>query len=73
MARSGCSGTVEDPLADGPIDVLAVDGRYLGSYPAGAMALPAALGPGGLVVFMSRGTSWDVETVVVRRLATQAN
>ena len=59
----------EDPLADGPIDVLTADGRYLGSYPAGATALPTAFGPGGLAVYVERN-ELGVQTVSVRRLAT---
>ena len=58
----------EDPLADGPIDVLTADGRYLGSYRAGVTGLPTAFGPGGLVVFIERD-ELDVKTVVVKRLA----
>lgn len=58
----------EEPLGDGPIDVVAADGRYLGSHPAGATAIPDAFGPGGLVAFIERN-ELNVETVVVRRLA----
>ena len=57
----------EEPLSDGPIDVLTPDGRYLGSYPAGATALPDAFGPGGLAAFVE-SDELDVETVVVRRV-----
>ena len=57
----------EEPLSDGPIDVITADGRYLGSYPAGATAIPDAFGPAGLVAFIERN-ELDVETVVVRRL-----
>lgn len=58
----------EEPLSDGPIDVITADGRYLGSYRAGAMAIPDAFGPDGLVAFVERN-ELDVQTVVVRRLA----
>ena len=57
----------EDPLSDGPIDVLTSDGRYLGSYPAGATVIPDAFGPGGLVAFVEKD-EMDVETVVVKRV-----
>ena len=57
----------EDPLADGPIDVLTADGRYLGSYPAGATALPTAFGPGGLVAYVDTN-ELGVETVEVKRV-----
>ena len=50
-----------------PIDVLTADGRYLGSYPAGAAVIPDAFGPGGLVAFVEKD-EMDVETVVVKRV-----
>ncbi len=50
----------------GPIDVLTPDGRYMGTYPAGAVALPDALGPEGLAAFIEKD-EMDVETVVVKR------
>jgi len=72
--RTGWDGEIwvqrhgDEPSDDrGPIDVLTMDGRYLGSYPAGAVAMPDAFGPGGLVAFIERN-ELDVETVVVRRL-----
>lgn len=52
---------------DGPIDVLTMDGRYVGTYPAGSIALPDAFGPDGLAAFIEQD-EMDVETVVVRRL-----
>ena len=60
----------EKPLSEGPIDVITAEGRYLGSYPTGAMVIPDAFGPGGLVAFIERN-ELDVETVVVRRLAAR--
>lgn len=57
----------EEPTGEGPIDVISSDGRYLGSYPAGSMKMPAAFGPGGLVAFIEED-ELGVETVVVRRL-----
>ena len=57
----------EDPVSDGPIDVIAADGRYLGSFPTGTMEIPAAFGPGGLVAFIETD-ELDVETVVVKRM-----
>ncbi|MYG81961.1 MAG: hypothetical protein F4187_09475 [Gemmatimonadetes bacterium] len=57
----------EGPLDDdGPIDVLTVDGRYLGSYRAGAK-MPAAFGPDGLMAFIEED-EMGVQTVVVRRV-----
>ena len=57
----------EGPLDNGPIDVLTPDGRYLGSYPAGTTALPAAFGPDGLVAFVEV-SELGVHTVVVKRM-----
>lgn len=72
--RTGWDGEIwvrrhgEEPGDDaGPIDVLTMDGRYLGTYPAGAVALPAAFGPDGLVAFIERD-EMDVRSVVVKRL-----
>ena len=59
----------EGPYDDGPIDVLVTDGRYLGSYRAGATPLPAAFGPDGLVA-MIETNELGVQTVVVKRLVT---
>ncbi len=58
----------EEPGDDsGPIDVLTMDGRYVGTYPAGAIALPDAFGPDGLTAFIEQD-EMDVKTVVVKRL-----
>ena len=56
----------DEPGSDGPIDVLTMDGRYLGSYPSGTI-MPAAFGPGGLVAFME-ADELGLQTVVVRRV-----
>jgi len=73
--RTGWDGEIwvqrhgDEPNDDGgPIDVLTMDGRYLGSYPPGLVAMPDAFGPDGLVAFIERN-ELDVQTVVVRRLA----
>ncbi len=72
--RTGWDGEIwvrrhgEEPGDDaGPIDVLTMDGRYIGTYPAGEAALPAAFGPDGLVAFIERD-EMDVRYVVVKRL-----
>ncbi|MDE2662030.1 MAG: 6-bladed beta-propeller [Gemmatimonadota bacterium] len=57
----------DEPVSDGPIDILAADGRYLGSYRTGATPLPDAFGPEGLAAFIERD-ELDVQTVVVKRL-----
>lgn len=57
--------------APAAIDVIDVDGRYVGTFPAGATAMPVAFGPGGLAAFVELD-ELDVPTVVVRRLPTEA-
>ena len=57
----------EGPRDDGPIDVLDADGRYLGSYRAGATRIPDAFGPDGLGAYVERN-ELGVQTVVVRRI-----
>ena len=52
---------------DGPIDLITADGRYLGSFTAGATGLPSAFGPDGLVAFVETD-DLDVSYVVVKRL-----
>ena len=52
---------------DGPIDVLSADGRYIGSYPAGVVAMPDAFGPDGIVAFVEED-ELGVKVVVVKRL-----
>ncbi len=58
----------EEPASDGPIDVLTPDGRYIGTYAAGATEMPDAFGPDGLAAFIERD-EFDVASVVVRRLS----
>ena len=57
----------EEPVSDGPIDVLSPAGRYLGSYRTGTTEMPDAFGPDGLVAFIERN-EMDVQTVVVKRM-----
>ncbi len=57
---------------EGPIDVLTMDGEYLGSYPAGATPMPAAFGPDGLAAFVEED-ELGVRTVVVKRLPEGLN
>ena len=56
-----------EPWSYGPIDVVTPDGRYLGSYPAGATALPAAFGPDGLAAFIETD-ELGVQNVIVKRI-----
>ena len=60
----------EDPLGDGPIDVLTADGRYLHSLPVAATAIPDAFGPDGLVAFIETN-ELDVQTVTVKRIVSE--
>ncbi|WP_419164943.1 6-bladed beta-propeller [Candidatus Palauibacter sp.] len=62
----------DEPVSDGPVDILAADGRYLGSYRTGATKLPDAFGPEGLAAFIERD-ELDVQTVVVKRLPRTVN
>jgi len=71
--RTGWNGEIwvqrhgEEPIDDfGPIDRLTMDGRYLGSYRTGAIDMPAAFGPDGLIAFIETD-ELDVREVVVRR------
>ena len=57
----------DGPSDDGPIDVLAQEGRYVGSFPAGTTALPTAFGPDGLVAIVERN-ELGVQTVTVKRV-----
>lgn len=65
-----CRG--EEPDSDGPIDVLEMAGRYLGSYRTGATGIPDAFGPDGLVAFTEED-ELGVETVVVKRVPLEVN
>ena len=59
-----------EPTGDGPIDVLAPAGRYLGSYREGTVEVPDAFGPDGLVAFIE-ANELDLQTVAVKRLVTE--
>ena len=62
----------EELDSDGPVDVLDMAGRYVGSYRAGATEIPEAFGPDGLVAFIEED-ELGVETVVVKRLPLEVN
>ena len=58
----------EQPASDtGPVDVLDSEGRYVGSYRAGATVIPSAFGPNGLAAFLELD-EYGVAMVVVKRL-----
>ena len=75
--RTGWDGTIwvlrrgDDPAGDGPIDLLNPLGRYIGTWPAGVIEMPDALGPDGLAAFIELD-EFDVSRVVVRRLPKAA-
>lgn len=62
----------EEPDSDGPIDVLDMAGRYVGSYRTGATGIPDAFGPDGLVAFIEED-ELEVKTVVVKRVPLEVN
>lgn len=73
ILRTSPEGTIwvrlsgSEPGSNGPIDLIAADGRYLGSFASNATGLPSAFGPDGLVAFVQTD-DLDVQTVVVSRL-----
>ncbi len=62
----------EERSSDGPVDVLDMEGRYVGSYRAGTTEIPDAFGPDGLAAFIERD-ELGVQTVVVKRLPPEVN
>lgn len=62
----------ELPGEDGPIDVLTADGRYVGTFSAGDVAMPNAFGPAGLVAFEEED-EFEAPVVVVRRLPAEVS
>jgi hypothetical protein len=56
-----------DPSAGGPIDLVTMGGRYLGTIPADGLRMPSAFGPDGLVAWIERD-ELDVVRVRVGRL-----
>ncbi|MDE2805158.1 MAG: hypothetical protein OXN18_08450 [Gemmatimonadota bacterium] len=58
-----------EPGTSGPgaIDVLAPDGNYVGTFPAGRLEMPDAFGPDGLAAFVDTD-EFDVPVITVRRL-----
>ena len=51
----------------GPIDVFGANREYVGTFAEGDLEMPAAFGPGGLVVYWEFD-ELDVPTIVVRRI-----
>lgn len=52
----------------GAIDVVTPDGRYVGTFPEGSLAMPDAFGPDGLAAFVETD-EFDVPVITVRRLS----
>ena len=71
--RTGWEGTIwvrrrgEEGAGGDPMDLITVDGRYLGTFSPGSIALPEAFGPDGLAAFVETD-DFDVPYVVVKRL-----
>lgn len=57
----------ENPMLPGPIDILDVDGCYIGTVVEPSLGLPDAFGPDGRVVFLTTG-EFDVPVARVYRL-----
>ena len=62
--------TGENGQGPGPIDILTVAGRYLGTLPADGLRTPLAFGPGGLAAFVELD-DYEVQTVRVVRLSLE--
>lgn len=62
--------TGENGQGVGPIDIMTVDGRYIGTLPAEGLRTPWAFGPGGLAAFVE-SDEYDVQTVRVVRLSLE--
>ncbi len=56
-----------DEYPSGPVDVLSVDGEYIGTFATGEMPMPLAFGPDGLVA-TAEYDGLSVPTLVVSRL-----
>lgn len=55
-----------DPFAPGPIDLVAADGRYVGTITGEKM--PSAFSPGGLAAYIENDPDTDIPRVIVKRL-----
>lgn len=62
--------TGENGQGPGPIDIMTVDGRYVGTLPGDGLRTPLAFGPGGLAAFVELD-DYDVQTVRVVRLSLE--
>lgn len=64
IARTGADG-----LGDGPIDIVATDGGYVGTLETSALPIPDAFGPGGLMAYVETD-ELGVQSVRVIRLVS---
>lgn len=64
IARTGADG-----LEDGPVDIVTIDGGYVGTLEPGALPLPDAFGPDGLMAYIE-GDDLGVQSVRVIRLVS---
>ncbi len=60
----------EDGADEGPVDIFAADGAYLGTLPPGAIELPDAFGPGGLMAYIELDEEYETPKVRVVRLVS---
>ena len=56
-----------EEAAAGWIDVLSLEGEYVGTLSLGQTPMPDAFGPGGLVAFVETD-EFDVQTIILKRL-----
>ncbi len=56
-----------EPGEEPPIDILTIDGDYVGTLPGGAIEVPSAFGPNGLAAWIERD-EFDAQRVVVGRI-----
>ena len=66
-AASSLSGQGSGEEESRPIDVVTLDGRYVGTFPGPKAVMPRAFGPGGLVAYVELD-QFDVPVVIVKRL-----
>ena len=64
IARTGSGGA-----GDGPIDIIAPGGGYIGTLPPDALRIPDAFGPDGLMAYIETD-EMDVPSVRVIRLVS---
>ena len=64
IARTGADG-----LGDGPVDIVAMDGGYVGTLETNTLPIPDAFGPDGLMAYVE-SDELGVQSVRVIRLVS---